>query len=209
MSYGAYRPAADGGTYWRTAHFLFPFWVMPPIASDRGQCAWCAPGSRSTTSIACSSASRTRTIFREAHGRKPLPGGTLIDRLHPNTTDWLGRYRMVEAEENDYFIDRDVQRDQSFTGIEGIHVQDQASPRAWGRSSTARSRRWRQATSPWCAARRCCCARVEAFQKGKRPPAADDPEIFANVRGGYYTTRETGDWLKIQKSRSRAHRRRS
>ncbi len=33
LSYGAYRPAADGGTYWRTAHFLFPFWVMPPITS--------------------------------------------------------------------------------------------------------------------------------------------------------------------------------
>ena len=21
-----------GGTYWRNAHFLFPFWVMPPVA---------------------------------------------------------------------------------------------------------------------------------------------------------------------------------
>ena len=30
-----------------------------------------------------------------------------VDHLHPNTTDWFGRYRMVEAEENDYLIDRD------------------------------------------------------------------------------------------------------
>ena len=30
-TYGAYRPSEDGNTYWRFAHFLFPFWTMPPI----------------------------------------------------------------------------------------------------------------------------------------------------------------------------------
>ena len=28
--YGAYRPATDDSYYWRIAHFLFPFWTMPP-----------------------------------------------------------------------------------------------------------------------------------------------------------------------------------
>jgi phenylpropionate dioxygenase-like ring-hydroxylating dioxygenase large terminal subunit len=43
LTYGAYRPSAtvEGGTYWRVAHFLFPFWIMPgvePRAERHGSC---------------------------------------------------------------------------------------------------------------------------------------------------------------------------
>jgi len=38
---------------------------------------------------------------------------------------------------------------------------------------------------------------VKAFKDGARPPAADNPELYARVRGGYYTTTEPGDWLKL------------
>jgi hypothetical protein len=40
---------------------------------------------------------------------------------------------------------------------------------------------------------------VKAFQDGKRPPAADNPELYAHVRGGYYTTTEPGDWLALHR----------
>ena len=33
--YGAYRPAEEGTNYWRVAHFLFPFWTIPPTAISR------------------------------------------------------------------------------------------------------------------------------------------------------------------------------
>src|SRR5579875_1284622 len=35
LHYGAHRPSptVPGGTYWRVAHFLFPFWIMPPVSS--------------------------------------------------------------------------------------------------------------------------------------------------------------------------------
>ena len=31
------RPTVPGGTYWRVAHFLFPFWIMPPVDEPRGE----------------------------------------------------------------------------------------------------------------------------------------------------------------------------
>jgi hypothetical protein len=40
---------------------------------------------------------------------------------------------------------------------------------------------------------------VQTFKDGKRPPAADTPELYAHVRGGYYTTTEPGDWLALHR----------
>jgi phthalate 4,5-dioxygenase len=50
-------------------------------------------------------------------------------------------------------------------------------------------------------ARRLILRTLEAFQSGKRPPGADQPEVYAGVRGGYYTTRDTGDWLQSHKAK--------
>jgi phthalate 4,5-dioxygenase oxygenase subunit len=33
--YSAYRPGAPGETYWRFAHFMFPFWTIPPDGAFR------------------------------------------------------------------------------------------------------------------------------------------------------------------------------
>ncbi len=200
LSYGAYRPAADGGTYWRTAHYLFPFWVMPPITSVEDNVlvrGWIPLDDAHCMFVGIAH----KNHFRESLNRKPLPGGTLIDKLHPNGSDWLGRYRNVEAEENDYFIDRDIQRDRSFTGIEGIHVQDQCITESMGPIVDRSFETLSPSDIAVVRGRRCMLRAVEAFQQGKRPPAADDPALYGGVRGGYYTTQDTGDWLKTQKAR--------
>jgi hypothetical protein len=44
----------------------------------------------------------------------------------PNTSDWFGRWRLVARRENDYLIDRDMQKNVNYTGIQGIGRQDQA-----------------------------------------------------------------------------------
>ena len=55
-----------------------------------------------------------------------MPGGRMAMPLLPNTTDWLGRFRVEQNAGNDYLIDREVQRTQTYTGIEGIISQDHA-----------------------------------------------------------------------------------
>ena len=53
-------------------------------------------------------------------------------RYLPNTTDWLGRFRIEENPRNDHLISREVQQSRSYTGIEGIPVQDQAITESMG-----------------------------------------------------------------------------
>jgi len=198
LTYAAHRPT-DDGTYWRLAQFLFPFWVMPPIGRIEANVmvrAW-VPLDDHT----CMFVGIAHKNYMSGHGRQPLPGASLIDQLHPNTTDWLGRYRMIEAEENDYFIDRDVQSRLSFTGIEGIHVQDQAVTESMGPIVDRSLENLAPSDIAVVRGRRALQQAVEAISKGKRPPGADDPAVYAGVRGGYFTTAETGDWLALSKRR--------
>ena len=50
----------------------------------------------------------------------------------PNTNDWHGRHRLVARRENDYFIDREMQKHENYTGIQGIGRQDQADVECMG-----------------------------------------------------------------------------
>jgi len=50
----------------------------------------------------------------------------------------LGKFCLTHHKDNDYLIDREAQRKESFTGIAGIHQQDQAVTESMGRSRTAR-----------------------------------------------------------------------
>ena len=69
------------------------------------------------------------------HGGRPVgaagarPGGF---EFLPDTTDWLGKFRLTQHKDNDYLIDREAQRRESFTGIAGIHQQDQAVTESMG-----------------------------------------------------------------------------
>src|SRR5439155_3353455 len=59
----------------------------------------------------------------------PRPGAFAF---RPDTTDWFGKFRLVQSKDNDYLIDREAQRTESFTGIAGIHQQDQAVTESMG-----------------------------------------------------------------------------
>ena len=50
-----------------------------------------------------------------------------------------GTFKLKRNPSNDYLIDRQMQKTQTFTGIDGVNTQDSRSRKAWGRSSTART----------------------------------------------------------------------
>jgi phenylpropionate dioxygenase-like ring-hydroxylating dioxygenase large terminal subunit len=196
LSYGAFRPASETETYWRVAQFLFPFWAMPPISSIGKNIltrAWVPLDDEH-----CMFVGIAEKGYLDEEGDPPT-GATLIDRVHPNSTDWLGRYRMVECEENDYFLDRETQKHGSFTGIEGIHVQDQAMTEGMGAIVDRSLETLAASDAPIARMRRVLLRAVQDFGAGNRPPAADAPETYAGVRGGHYVTTENGDWLEVHR----------
>jgi phenylpropionate dioxygenase-like ring-hydroxylating dioxygenase large terminal subunit len=135
--YGAYRAGEGGNLYWRIAHFLLPFWTMPPGG----------PVDKHVIARAWVPLDDEHTMFW--HLSPPLPErppvalhdkqGRGLEGIHfnltqfvPNTTDWLGRWRYRDHRGNDYGIDRRTQRERSFSGIDGVHLQDQAVTESMG-----------------------------------------------------------------------------
>ena len=62
-----------------------------------------------------------------------MPGFERAFDYLPNTTDWYGRWRLKGRPENDWLIDREAQTTGgNYTGIAGIHAQDQAVTESMG-----------------------------------------------------------------------------
>jgi hypothetical protein len=189
-----------GGTYWRQAHFLFPFWIMPPVASLENNVmvrAFIPMDDDHCMFVGFESNRFMRQNDRERTARKDGDGAYLRDNLLPNESGWYGRYRMVESEANDYLIDREEQRTKSYTGIEGIHTQDQCVTESMGGTVDRSFENLAPSDIAIARNRRMLMNTVKAFQNGVRPPSADDPAVYANARGGHYTTTASGDWIDL------------
>ena len=115
-TYGCYRPAEEDTTYWRIAHFLFPFYAMIPTPKMGEQKMF----------IAVVPIDDENCLRFHMDGRRPradedrprvgyiaevngVTTGYHADPSH-NTTGWLGRFQLAGTVRNDYLIDRDIQK---------------------------------------------------------------------------------------------------
>jgi phthalate 4,5-dioxygenase len=203
-TYGAFRPSEDGGTYWRFAHYLFPFWTLPPIN----------PFEINMLTRAWVPLDDTHMMFvmvahkdsrPGARNRTATPVGTAVRDTHlPNTTDWLGRWRLRGNRANDYEIDREVQRTQSYTGIEGIHMQDQAVTESMGEITDHTWEHLAPSDLMITKTRRRILSALQAHMKdGTVPPAVDDPEVQSLQRGGSFVAPRNLDWRAAYEDRIR------
>jgi phthalate 4,5-dioxygenase len=197
--YSAYRPAEDGKTYWRFAHFGFPFWTWVPQGeiTDRVQArAWVPMDDTHTMFISLTWKKMTR--MPPLKDGKPIPGAKPdIDYL-PATTDWYGRWRPAANETNDYRIDREAQRnDTIYTGITQIHMQDQAITESMGAIVDHGFEHLAPSDQMITRTRRRLLLAARALRdNGTVPPGVDAPEVYARARSGECV--ETGeDWQLV------------
>src|SRR6266540_181052 len=125
-TYAAVRPAAEDTEYWRTGHFLLPFYTMnaPGLLPLKNRAVAWVPIDDDHTMMwqiepkEHQELQRTGTGIgglRDGGGRSDPKGrydiaqmgyaGVQGIRMQRNTTDWLGRFRTVQNASNDYFID--------------------------------------------------------------------------------------------------------
>jgi len=124
---GGYRPADENNTYWRLGNFLMPFWTQPPpcaFGTEAVARAWVPMDDAHTMLFAISSDTYLMAMGPRASHPKGVPNMSFEYEFLPNTGDWYGRWRMASNAGNDYRIDRDAQRNLSYSGIEGLDVQD-------------------------------------------------------------------------------------
>src|SRR5581483_325113 len=117
----------------------------------------------------------------------------------PNTTDWFGRYRTRARGDNDFLIDREVQRRKEggagYTGIQGIAVQDAAMTWSMGPIYDRTNERLGTSDTMVIRVRRRLLRAAKALaENGITPPGVDDPDGYA-VRSGWVNLANGLDWL--------------
>jgi len=207
MMYGAHRPAPEGQRYWRVGQLVLPFWTLPPHGAMEDHVwarAWVPMDDHHTMFFELSWKGRTPGM-RTLRSGELIPGvGPPVEFL-PNTTDWFGRWRLAANASNDYRIDRDAQRTNSFTGIPGLYLQDQAVTEGMGPIVDHR----REFLAPsdqmivWARDRLLGIARALA-DDGTVPPGVDNPEVLLGARGGDFLADENVDWLEAYAERRNA-----
>jgi len=197
--YGAYRPGPEGQHYWRFAQFLFPFYAMIPtgvlglqvltrawVPMDDEHMMFYSMGSQASQAQS-SNVNANRRMVRQR------PGET----LQPNTTDWYGRFRLEATVRNDYLIDRDKQRrKEDYTGIPGIHTQDQAITESMGTIYNRTQERLGTSDVMVIRVRRRLMEAARALaERGLTPPGVDNPEVYRQRSGGAFIPKDA-NWLE-------------
>jgi phthalate 4,5-dioxygenase len=197
LMYGAYRPADEGNTHWRLAHFIAPFWVIPPagMLSDQIMMKGYIPMDDTHTlviTIQRGNAGRTPFQYRLASGA-PIPGlGTPMpsaDQYRPNTTDWFGRFRLLNEAGNDFLIDREAQRNGGvFSGIMGLAVQDAAIAGTMGPIMDRTFENLAPSDAMIARMRRKLLNLADAVAKDKaaKLPGVDDASVYRGHRAGNF-----------------------
>ena len=200
--YGAYRPGDEGQMYWRIAHFLMPFWTMPPggpLQNNIIARAWVPVDAEHTKIWHLSAPIPDRPPIQLADNKgKGLVGihfNLEANQYHDN--DWLGRYRYKENESNDYGIDREVQREDSYSGIDGVHMQDQAITESMGKIVDRTKEHLASSDKMIIMTRRRLMQSAQALSEENTIPAGvSNPEIYNGQRAGEMIIPQDADWLE-------------
>jgi phthalate 4,5-dioxygenase len=201
-TYAGYRAAGVGRTSWRFGNFLFPFWTQVPNGEFGGHVqvrGWVPLDDEHTMYCVLwwkrgqSAMTQQDPAFKDG---TPIGGMGRRNEFLPNTTDWLGRWRLAANAGNDWGLDRAAQRDGSiYSGIESIHLQDQAVTESMGAildhslEHLAPSDQMITRTR-----RRLLIAARTLRDSGASPPGVEDVEVFRDARGGYFVSADAGGW---------------
>ena len=128
----------------------------------------------------------------------PIPGTGRGNNFLPNTTDWLGRWRVVENAGNDWHMDRAAQQSkQNYSGINGIHLQDQAITESMGPIVDHTFEHLAPSDQMITRTRRRLLMAARALRdKGTLPPGVEDANVFRGARAGYFVSDE-GPWQEV------------
>jgi hypothetical protein len=150
----------------------------------------------------------THTMFVSLSWKKNTPGlrnmkdGTRIvgaamgHKYLPNTSDWHGRWRLAANASNDYLIDRDIQKSASYSGIDGIMLQDTAMTESMGPMVDHAFEHLAVSDLMITRTRRRLVLAARAAADGILPNGIDHPELYGGARGGDFLASASVGWLE-------------
>jgi len=173
----AARRSADAEHYyWRISQYLLPFYTIVPRSSQDAPMFW-----HSWTPID----DENCWVFTITWSPdKPLTEETRDSRgVHSEVID-DGSYRPIHNKQNDYLIDREVQRYRSTSGIEGIGNQDSAIQESMGPIVDRSREVLGSSDTAIVAFRKLLLKSARALAEGRAPSAPLHPEWYRVRSGG-------------------------
>lgn len=169
--YGARRDTGKGDYYWRVTQFLVPdFSLIPSPKYPTGGRCW-IPIDDHRTWVLAYVYNPERAITEE----ELVPytsGAQAFAGLIPGT------FRTKANKENDYLIDREMQKTMNFTGIWGTRNQDTAVVESMGRIMDRTNERLGTADLAVISARRILIRMAKQLQEGIEPYAPSHGEVY-------------------------------
>jgi phthalate 4,5-dioxygenase oxygenase subunit len=211
-SYGAYRPAEADTYYWRIAAYLFPCYTMIPTGTlgrvvqvrawvpidDENTMYWgmSVPSSRNVGRNGQTAGEATASTGRPANAAAAgnNPGGF---NYLPETSEWIGKFRLTQHGGNDYLIDREAQASgQNYTGIPGIFQQDASVTESMGAINDRTQEHLGTTDAMIIRTRRRMIAAAKALRdENTVPPGVENPEVY-RTRTGSVVLPRSADWLE-------------
>jgi phenylpropionate dioxygenase-like ring-hydroxylating dioxygenase large terminal subunit len=203
--YAGYREVGPGRTYYRVGNFLFPFWSQAPngeFGTHMHARGWVPLDDEHTMFVfiwwkrAISAMSLPQPAYKDG---TPIGGTGRGNKLLPNTTDWLGRWRMAANAGNDWGMDRVAQQGNAiYSGIEGIHLQDQAITESMGPIVDHTLEHLAPSDQMITRTRRRLLMAARALRdNGVSPPGVEDAHVYRQARGGYFVSDDTSPWREV------------
>lgn len=204
VMYGARRAAEAGKFYWRVTQFMLPFYTSVPSFGGKNRDKVWVPLDDEHTMVWEPHWSTTRELSEaEQRGWKDRvpPSGFL-----PDTDDWLGRARFAANTGNDYFLDREKQKNSNFSGLENVTpIQDAAMQESMGPICDRTREHLGASDAAIVQMRRKLLNAARELEKTRRvPPGAENPALY-HKHGDQVLLEATDSWVEHYAKKMQAH----
>jgi phthalate 4,5-dioxygenase len=127
--YAGIRPLDEADVYIRTYHFVLPFHQIRPSRMERG-----SPSVAGHTWVPMDDAHTMVYNWEYSATGEPLSEEDRLERRLGNGPLDVDQttFRSTRNRQNDYLLDRQVQKTETFTGIDGVNTQDRAIQESMG-----------------------------------------------------------------------------
>jgi phthalate 4,5-dioxygenase oxygenase subunit len=194
--------------YWRVTQHLMPFHTMTgPYGEDptRGWRAWVPIDDENVFVIGTSlhPSRRLSEAELERYGNRSGVWNISPEMRMPPSSAPFGRWRPLPGLENDFFIDRDVQRAKTYSGISEFWAQDAAPQLSMGVICDRTQEHLGTSDSAIISVRRRLLRTAKDLRdNGMEPAEVDDPDVYM-VRADALIIPLEESWLRATEERRR------
>jgi phthalate 4,5-dioxygenase len=198
LMYGARREEGADHYYWRITQFMFPFHTFfPPIGLGGVPGHIWVPLDDENTMV--------WSIVWNPDVPVPRSRAQPAVEYLPATSAPTGRWRLAANKQNDYRLDRDVQRTTTFTGIPAVPVQDQAVTESMGAIVDRSQEHLGTTDAMIIQVRRRLIQVARALRDaGVTPPGVDEPALYS-IRSAALVLPREANWYEATRDVRRAY----